>query len=184
VTQGLLSARGGKDVGRTWSIHLDKGLQELGFKRSIVNKCLYYRGRTLFLVYVDDGILIDPDLAVVEQALKDLASEFDIEDEGDLDDYLGVKIEKGIEDGTFKLSQPHLIESILEDLKLINHRTKPSKASDTPATFENKLQKDTTGEPLDYPWEYWSVIGKMKFLKKSTQGDLAYSVHQCARFLQ
>jgi hypothetical protein len=100
-----------------------------------------------------------------------------------LDDYLGVKIEKGIEGGTFKLSQPHLIESILEDLKLINHGTKPSKAADTPATFENRLQKDVAGASFDYPWEYQSIIGKLNFLEKSTRGDLAYSVHQCARFM-
>jgi Reverse transcriptase (RNA-dependent DNA polymerase) len=174
---------GGNDAGRTWSIHLDLGLKELGFKRSFVDECLYYRGRTLFLVYVDDGILIDPDPAAVEQAMKDLASKFEIEDEGELDDYLGVKIEKGVEKGTFKLNQPHLIDSILEDLKLINHGTKPSKASDTPATFDNKLQKDVSGAAFEYPWDYRSVIGKMNFLKKSTRGDLAYSVHQCARFM-
>jgi hypothetical protein len=179
----LQNIYGGKDAGRTWSLHLDKGLQELGFKRSMVDECLYYRGRTLFLVYVDDGILIDPDPAAVEQAMKDLASKFEIEDEGDLDDYLGVKIDKGVEDGTFKLSQPHLIDSILEDLKLINHGAKLSKPSDTPATFESKLQKDLTGAPFEYPWDYRSVIGKMNFLEKSTRGDLAYSVHQCARFM-
>jgi hypothetical protein len=100
-----------------------------------------------------------------------------------LDDYLGVKIEKDVERGTFKLSQPHLIDSILEDLRLINHGTKPSKPSETPATFDNKLQKDHAGAPFDYPWEYRSVIGKLNFLEKSTRGDLAYSVHQCARFM-
>jgi hypothetical protein len=179
----LQNIYGGKDAGRTWSIHLDNGLKELGFKRSVVDECLYYRGRTLFLVYVDDGILIDPDPMEVTRALADIASKFEIEDEGDLDDYLGVKIEKDVERGTFKLSQPHLIDSILEDLRLINHGTKPSKPSETPATFDNKLQKDHAGAPFDYPWEYRSVIGKLNFLEKSTRGDLAYSVHQCARFM-
>jgi hypothetical protein len=88
-----------------------------------------------------------------------------------------------MEKGTFKLSQPHLIDSVLKDLKLLNHGTRPSKASDNPATFDNKLQKDHAGTPFDYPWEYQSVIGKLNFLKKSTRGDLAYSVHQCACFM-
>jgi Reverse transcriptase (RNA-dependent DNA polymerase) len=158
-------------------------LKELGFIRSKVDDCLYYRGSTMFLVYVDDGILIDPDPAAVEQAMRDLSSKFEIEDEGAIDDYLGVKIAKGKEAGTFVLTQPHLIDSVLEDLKLLNHGQTASKTADTPATFENKLHKDVHGEPFNYPWEYRSVIGKLNFLEKSTRGDLAYSVHQCARFM-
>jgi Reverse transcriptase (RNA-dependent DNA polymerase) len=90
----LQNIYGGKDAGRTSSLHLDTGLQELGFVRSKIDDCLYYRGKTLFLVYVDDGILIDPDPKAVEQAMRDLASKFEIED-GDIDDYLGVKICQG-----------------------------------------------------------------------------------------
>jgi hypothetical protein len=54
-----------------------------------------------------------------------------------IDDYLGVIIEKSNEDETFKLTQPHLIDSILEDLQLLNHGKMASKPADTPATFEN-----------------------------------------------
>jgi Reverse transcriptase (RNA-dependent DNA polymerase) len=169
----LQNIYGGKDAGRTWSIHLDAGLQELGFIHSKV----YYQGKTMFLVYVDDGILMDPDPEAVEKAMWDLASKFEIEDEGAIDDYLGVKIAKGKEAGSFTLTQPHLIHSILEDLKLLNHGQTASKAADTPATFENKLHKDVDGEPFNYPWDYRSVIGKLNFLEKSTRGDLAYSVH-------
>jgi Reverse transcriptase (RNA-dependent DNA polymerase) len=162
---------------------MDRGLKELGFIRSDYDNCLYYRGRTMFLVYVDDGILIDPDPAEIERALTDLASKFEIEDEGAIDDYLGVKIVKSDKDGTFQLTQPHLINSILEDLQLINHGKTASKTADTPATFENKLHKDVDGPKFDYPWDYRSIIGKLNYLEKSTRGDLAYSVHQCARFM-
>jgi len=135
-------------------------------------------------VYVDDGILLDPDPAAIEQVMVDLASRFDIEDEGQIDDYLGVKIEKGDEEGTYTLTQPHLINSVLEDLQLLNHgKAATSKSADTPATFESKLHQDKGGAPFTYPWEYRSVIGKLNFLEKSTRGDLAYSVHQCARFM-
>jgi Reverse transcriptase (RNA-dependent DNA polymerase) len=176
----LQNIYGGKDAGRTWSIHLDAGLKELGFQRSKINECLYYCGCTLFLVYVGNGIMMDPDPGAVEQAMRDLASKFEIEDEGAIDDYLGVKIEPGEDPGTFYLSQLHLIESILEDLKLLNHGAPTAKSANTPATFENKLHKDTKGDPFASPWDYCSIIGKMNFLEKSTRGDLAYSVHQCA----
>jgi Reverse transcriptase (RNA-dependent DNA polymerase) len=144
----LQNIYGRKDTGCTWSIHLDTGLKELGFQQSKIDECLCYQGCTLFLVYVDDGIIMDPDLEEVEQAMKDLLSKFEIKDEGVIDDYLGVKVEPGKDPGTFYLSQPHLIDSILEDLKLSNHGVSEAKSTDTPATFENKLHKDVTGDPL------------------------------------
>jgi Reverse transcriptase (RNA-dependent DNA polymerase) len=147
----LQNIYGGKDARCTWSLHLDAGLKELGFIQSNVDDCLYYQGTTMFLVY---GILIDPDPAAIEQAMQDLASKFEIEDEGAINDYLGVKIAKGKEAGTFVLTQPHLIDSVLEDLKLLDHGQTASKVADTPATFENKLHKDIHGEPFNYPWEY------------------------------
>jgi hypothetical protein len=130
----LQNIYGSRDAGRTWSIHLDKGLVELGFTRSAIDDCLYYRGHTLFLVYVDDGIIMDPDPSAVDKAMTDLASKFDIEDEGAVDEYLGVKVSKGDEEGTLNMAQPHLIDSILEDLRLLNHgKPKEAKPVDTPA---------------------------------------------------
>jgi hypothetical protein len=127
---------------------------------------------------------MDPDPSAVDKAMADLASKFDIENEGAVDEYLGVKVSKGDEEGMLNMAQPHLIDSILEDLRLLNHgKPKEAKPVDTPATFENNLHKDAGGKPFDYPWDYRSVIGKLNFLEKSTIGDLAYSVHQCARFM-
>ena len=44
------------------------------------------------------------------------------------------------------------------------------------------LQRDEGGKPFDEIWSYPSIIGKLNFLEKSSRLDLAYSVHQCARF--
>jgi hypothetical protein len=44
------------------------------------------------------------------------------------------------------------------------------------------LSRDLHGEPFNEDWHYRSVIGKLNFLEKSTRLDIAYAVHQCARF--
>ena len=49
---------------------------------------------------------------------------FNTEDEGTLEDYLGVKIAK-LENGTMTFTQPQLINSILKDLCLINEDRTP-----------------------------------------------------------
>ena len=66
----------------------------IGFTPSKVDECVFYRGTTIFLVYVDDCIIIDPKANKIDQVISDLRKEkFDIDEVGNLSDYLGVKIE-------------------------------------------------------------------------------------------
>ena len=174
---------GQKQAGRVWNEYLHEGLEARGFKQSKVDLCLYYRGNVALMIYTDDGIFCAPNLSDIEKAFKDLTRKhgdypaFRMTDEGDLSDYLGVKIEQ-LPNGTIKLTQPHLIKQILADLGF-NERT-GSKA--TPAASTVKLHRDTYGKAFDEEWHYRSIIGKLNFVEKSTRLDLAYSVHQCARF--
>ena len=87
----LQNMYGGKDAGRTWYLHLRKGLIGLGFEPSAVDDCVFYRGTTILLVYTDDCIIIDTKSQDnITAVMNLLATEFDIEDEGDIEDYLGV----------------------------------------------------------------------------------------------
>jgi hypothetical protein len=55
-----------------------------------------------------------------------------------------------------------LIDSILEDLKLVDHgKENWSKALDTLFKHRGKLNKDLGGKAFEYSWDYRSVIGKM-----------------------
>ena len=45
----------------------------------------------MFVVYVDDGIVVDKDINKVQQVVKDLKEAgYDIEDKSTINDYLGV----------------------------------------------------------------------------------------------
>ena len=163
---------------RTWSKHLTRGLLNIGFKQSAVKPCLFYRGTVAFLIYVDDGILAGPSETDIEQAIEDLMNaRFDIEDMGNIKDYLGVQVRR-TKDGKLLLTQPHLIDSILDDLHF-QHNTK---TKDVPAPSEKRLDHDEHLPAHTNDFHYRRVIGKLNFLEKSTRPDIAYSVHQCARF--
>ena len=174
---------GQKQAGRVWNEYLHDGLVARGFKQSEVDLCLYHRKNVALLLYVDDGIFVGPNQQDIDEAFNILVVPFDdhpafkMTDEGTLGDYLGVKIDY-LDNGTIKLSQPHLIQQILDDLGF-NERT-GTKA--TPAAVAVKLNRDLHGTPIDEKWHYRSVIGKLNFLEKSTRLDIAYAVHQCARF--
>ena len=52
---------GQKQAGGVWYLHLRKNLLELGFKPSQHDECVFYYGKTVFIVYTDDTILLGPD---------------------------------------------------------------------------------------------------------------------------
>jgi hypothetical protein len=179
---------GQKQAGRVWNRYLHDGLLARGFKQSRVDMCLYYRGQVALLIYTDDGILIGPTPADIDKVIalikapvtakgKQTHRAFNITDEGTVDEYLGVKIEH-LPNGAFKLSQPQLIQQIVDELGF-NERTV---TKDSPAASTVRLHRDVAGKPYGDNWHYRSIIGKLNFLEKSTRPDIAYAVHQCARF--
>ena len=176
---------GGVDAGRTWFLHLTAGLTKLGFVQSRIDDCVFYRGSTIFIVYTDDGLIFSPKEEDVAQTIADLKRHFTLEDQGNLQDYLGVHVSKE-HDSSWWLTQPHLITSILIDLELLNPdgTERPNvKGRDLPALTTRIIGPDLTGKPFSYEWDYRSVIGKLNYLEKSSRPDIAFPVHQCARFM-
>ena len=177
---------GAKDGGRTWHLHLREALMTLGWTPLDSDECVYIKGSSIFATFVDDGIMVDAEDAVINQEMKLLESQFTIEDMGTLDEYLEVKITRNEGDSSFTMTQPKMIDSILRDLKLIDKDGKPlpgAKGADLPYVENKKLWKDPNDKPFDYDWDYRALVGKLNFLEKSTRGDLGYAVHQCARFV-
>ena len=53
---------GQKQAGRVWNKYLQKiFIEKVGFKQSKIDECVYYEGRTLYVLYTDDLILAGPD---------------------------------------------------------------------------------------------------------------------------
>ena len=154
-----------------------KGINEVGFAKSAIDECVFYRNDTIFFSYVDDGIIIAPSQDKIKLAIQDLSKKFNIEDKGDINEYLGVRIDH-IESNKIKLHQPHLIKQIISDLNIGDR----NRGSQVPAASTKILQRFKHERPHEAKWDYRSIIGKLNFLEKSTRPDLSYSVHQCARF--
>jgi hypothetical protein len=76
------------------------------------------------------------------------------------------------------MGKPKLIQNILDDLGVKDN----TKSKPIPALSSKILQAHVNSTPFNETWHYRSIIGKLNFLEKSTQPDIAYAVHQCARF--
>ena len=100
-----------------------------------------------------------------------------MKDEGEINDFLGIKVERDTNAGTITLTQPGLIESVCKDLGLDGERVHSKK---TPAT--QILHADPDGAPRQETWNYRSVIGKLNFIAANTRPDISMAVHQAARY--
>ena len=147
---------GQKQAGRVWNKYLvNKLTNELKFKQSRIDECVFYRGKTIYVLYTDDSILASPDQNEIDQVIKDLrTAKLDITVEGYLQDFLGVNIDKR-PDGSMHMSQPHLIDQILKDLRMTDDNVK---VKDTPAASSKLLSRHTTSEEFDRSFHYRSVI--------------------------
>jgi hypothetical protein len=171
---------GQKQAGRVWNKYLvNKLVKELKFVQSKTDECVFYRGSTMYVLYTDDSILAGPDKAEINQIIKEMQKvKLNITVEGDLEDFLGINIDRR-KDGTINLTQPHLIDQILKDLRLEDENVT---TKDTPASSSKILRRHTDSEPFDGSFNYRSVIGKLNYLEKGSRSDISYIVHQCARF--
>jgi hypothetical protein len=173
---------GQKQAGRVWVKHLQQGLRNLGFTPSAIDECVWYRDDVIFTFYVDDGIAWSPNKESVDKFIEDFrnvqlaGAKYDIEDMGDITDYLGINFSQ-LPGSKIHLSQPHLIDDIIKEVGVLQ-----IKPRSTPALSTSILHRDLDGEEFTYQFDYRSIIGKLNFLEKGTRPDIAYAVHQLARF--
>jgi hypothetical protein len=174
----LKNLYGLKDAGLTWYEHLTSGLTKIGFQPTKSDPCVFIRGSNIILIYVDDCVIISTSEGEGNKILEEIQNQgLKLTDEGTMETYLGIQIDKH-ENGGFTMSQPYLIDRIIGSIQGM----KDAKVCKSPASSTVTLTKDVDGEGRKEEWHYRSVIWMLNYLVNSTQPDLAYAVHQCARF--
>jgi hypothetical protein len=94
VLKLLKNLYGQRQAGRVWNKHLTAGLMKVGFTQSKVDECVFYGGDLIFMVYVDDDIFFCPHMHDIGKCILELrAAKYDIEDMGNVNDYLGINFE-------------------------------------------------------------------------------------------
>jgi hypothetical protein len=128
----------------------------------------------MYVLYTDDSILVGPDEAEIDQVIEDIKqARLNITIEGDLQDFLGINIDRK-PDGSIHLTQPHLIDQILKDLRLDTDdvHTKP-----TPSASSKLLSRHKNSPNFNGVFDYRSVIGKLNYLEKGSRSNIAYITH-------
>ena len=185
VCELLKNVYGLKQAAKTWFEYLrdtlvlpeEKG--GFGFKQSLVDPCVFYKEGVTLISWVDDCLIFAREKHLADKLIKDLQRQFTLSEEDDVSAYLGVKMEIDKDNNTVTMSQPFLIDRIIN---LLGDAVKESNVKDSPAVYKEYLHKDEAGPDRKQDWNYRSAIGMLNYLAASTRPDCLYAVHQCARF--
>lgn len=113
------SLYGLKQASRIWNQKLDKGLKEIGLKRSEVDQCVYYKideSRRIYVaIYVDDLIIFSNDKKLETALRTALLEKFHMKDIGKAKFVLGMRISQ--EKGKVTLDQEQHIHDMLTKFK-------------------------------------------------------------------
>jgi hypothetical protein len=164
-----------KQAGNNWFHCLKQSLFDCGFTQSSIDPCLFIRHNCIIIVYVDNCLIFAKTDDILDSVVQSLQNDFKLTSEGDVGAFLGIDILRN-QDGHLTLTQPGLIQKNISTCGLESE----SNEHKTPAA--TILHSDLSSPPREHTWNYRAVIGMLTYLSASTRPDIAFSVHQCARF--
>ncbi len=173
----LTNINGHKYACCIWNNNLVTKLQEINFKQSLIDNCIFYRDGVIFIVYIDNGIFLgssDEQLRGIINKLQNLM--LAIEDQGHPAEYVGANIKK-LKDGIIELSKRALIDSIIAAVSLGALKVKA-----IPAKISKILHAHLDKPPFSLNFIYRSVIGKLNYLALTTRPDIVYATHQLTKY--
>ena len=174
------SIYGLKQAPRCWNQSLTSYLKSMNFKQSESDPCIFTRteGELFILaIYVDDIILACKSDSQISKVKAHLSNCFKMTDLGELQYFLGVKIDQDHENNTIFLNQGAYAQRIID-----NHGLKEANPVKTPMDPTIKLTPTNDTDELFDEHKYQSALGSLLYLATKTRPDIMYSVGKLARY--
>jgi hypothetical protein len=168
-----------------WFKKLKQGLVNQGFTPSKIDPCLYLIENMILLFYIDDCIIISPSQQSINCLITSMQNgpeNFKVTNEGDVNKFLGVEITK-LDEHTFELLQPFLINRILSFLGLCNNEFNTDANSSSTPVAKGLLHRDLSGKHQKYVWKYPTAVGMLSYLQNTSCPEISMATHQTACFL-
>jgi hypothetical protein len=166
---------GSRDAPLAWFETLKASLEKRGFKPSDIDPCLFIHVDMVVLCFVDDLIYVGPDVSKIDAMIANLGEEYQLTVEEDISSFLGIQIDI-LPDNAMLLTQSGLTKRVLETCLMVDCNAKDTPASNT------TLGSDLSGPTFSNEFSYASAVGMLMYLASNSRPDIAFAVHQCARF--
>lgn len=183
VLQLLRTMYGCKQAAMAYYRELIKVNTEIGLKKSSADPCLFYKwvdGKlTVNTSWVDD-LLYGGNEQSVDEVMQEFANFMECDVIGDAIEYIGCKIDHDREEGKLKITQPVLIQSLVDKFEFAESK----RFIRTPAVAGSVLERPVEGEPILSEEEqsiYRSAQGINMYLVGCSRLELGNAVRETAR---
>ena len=179
----LRALYGLKQSPREWYLTLVDYLKSLGYERLEHDHCVFvHQNGIIIAIYVDDLLLLGPDLAKIGQLKKQLSDRFCMRDMGAISWYLGMEVTRDRANRTFFIDQTAFIDRMLKDLGM-----EKCKSAKVPMDSGTEMVKNRyMGEDYEATKEeiqgYQSLVGTLLWLACMTRPDISFAVGKCSRY--
>ncbi|SCZ95597.1 BZ3500_MvSof-1268-A1-R1_C054g00230 [Microbotryum saponariae] len=148
-------------AGRIWNRHIDASLRDLGYTATGTDHCVYSRiddrRRPHYIaLYVDDLLMISPDLAEIERVISGLEQRYGI---------------RRLEDGSIALSQERYIMDVLARFHF-DTTTRGTTVPMTPGLSLTAIPGQGTERIRSW---YLQAIGSLLYISLGTRPDIAFA---------
>ena len=171
------SLYGLKQSPRSWNNKFDSVLKKFGLINSHSDKCVYtghINGLKIYLLlYVDDGLLISKDKAVLDKIIYDLKANFEIKT-CEPKNFIGLQIERS--EGHIFIHQLKYIEKLL-----IKFNMSEANGNSIPVDPHTSLEKNKSAPENNIP--YREAVGSLMHLAIVSRPDIMYGVSLISRYL-
>lgn len=174
-----------KQAGREWYKKINNYLSSIGMKKTESDPCVYVNTdeeKVIIVLYVDDLLIASKNLSLLKETKSRLMEKFKMNDLGELNDILGMKINREDSTGKIKISQERFANDLLKKFGM-----EESKTVATPLDPNVKLSnssKPETQEEIEKmkTKPYRELIGGLIYMANTTRPDIAFATSTLSRF--
>ena len=159
-------------------------INDIKFNRSNADACMYYRwsprGLTMCISWVDDVLICGPK-SDVAAAKKDFGRHFECDEQGELKEYIGCKIDRDKEQRSIKFTQPVMLQSFEDEFNLPE-----GDPPELPATAGDVLRRaEDASENIGLTEQsaYRSGVGKLLHMMRWSRPDILNRVRELSRYM-
>ncbi|CAI7738802.1 unnamed protein product [Closterium sp. NIES-54] len=170
-----------KQAPRAWYHKLEETLLAGGFKKSECDHSLFLLQEKeqflMLLVYVDDILLFSKSSAMIEHVQEMLEMQFKCSKMGDVKYYLGMHVERDLDQGVLRLHQRKYCEGLAEKYGL-QDGGKPATPLPSGFTVEPCADEEVVGESDRKLFH--SMVGALNYAANHKRPDIAFATSRLA----
>ena len=147
-------------------------IEDMGFKCSEMDPCLFVKNNCVVVLYVDDAIIFSKDNAEIERVLQQFPDlQYDFSRDMMFSSHLSIQIQN-FTNGCIKLLQPPLKSSVIDVMGL-------SDANPCTTSIASPLFKHMDSLPFDQSFNCQSALGIPQYIGNNTHPECAYAINTC-----